>query len=80
MKSNIVILILRSKQSLCCDCVDKSLDVCIFARFKANCEVMPLRSFANFKLKMSRYSSVSQPFLDTDYFWTSINLRGLKID
>jgi len=24
------------------------LDICISARFKVNCEVMPLRSFANF--------------------------------
>ena len=31
------------------------LDVCIFTRFKVNCEVMPLRSFANFKLRMSRH-------------------------
>jgi len=31
------------------------LDVCIFARFEVNCEVMPLRSFANFKLVMSRH-------------------------
>jgi len=28
---------------------DKSHDVCIFARFKLNCEVMPLRSFPNFR-------------------------------
>ena len=32
-----------------------TLDICIFARFKANCEVTPLRSFANFKLLMSRH-------------------------
>jgi len=31
------------------------LDVRIFARFKVDCEVMPLRSFANFKLVMSRH-------------------------
>jgi len=31
------------------------LDVCIFARFKVNCEVMPLHSFAIFMLIMSRY-------------------------
>jgi len=31
------------------------LDVYIFARFTANCEVMPLHSFANFKLVMSRH-------------------------
>jgi len=33
----------------------KSLDVCIFARFKVNCEFMPLRSFANLNLVMSSY-------------------------
>jgi len=37
-----------------CYCTDMNLDVCIFIRFKANCEVMPLRNFANFKLVMSR--------------------------
>jgi len=31
------------------------LDVCIFARFKENCEVMPVRSFVNFKLVMSHH-------------------------
>jgi len=30
-------------------------EVCIFARSKVNCEVMPLHSFANFKLIMSRH-------------------------
>ena len=29
------------------------LDVCIFPHFKVNCEVIPLCSFANFKLVMS---------------------------
>jgi len=29
------------------------LDGCIFARFKVNCEVMPLHNFANFKLVMN---------------------------
>jgi len=33
----------------------KSPDVCIFARFKANYEVVPLRSFANFKLIISSH-------------------------
>ena len=32
-----------------------SLDVCIFSRFKVNCDVMSLRSFAKFKLIMSRH-------------------------
>ena len=40
---------------LCCYCTDKSLDVCIFARFEVNCEVMLLRSFAIFRLIMSRH-------------------------
>jgi len=39
----------------CCYCTDKGPDVCIFARFKENYEVMPRRSFANFKLRMSRH-------------------------
>jgi len=34
--------------NLRCYCTDKSPDVCIFARFKVNCEVMSLRSFAIF--------------------------------
>ena len=39
-----------------CYCTDKSLsNVCIFAGFKVNCKVMPLRSFADFKLIMSRH-------------------------
>jgi len=29
--------------------------VCIFARFKVNCEDMPLRSFANYKVIMRRH-------------------------
>jgi len=37
----------------CCYCTDKSLDVCIFARFEVNCEVMPIRNFANFRLVMN---------------------------
>jgi len=47
-------LILRSKQ--CYRVVTEFmslLDVCIFARLKVNCEVMPLRIFANFWLTMS---------------------------
>ena len=28
---------------LWCHCTEKSLDVCIFARFKVKCEFMPLR-------------------------------------
>jgi len=32
------------------------LDICIFARFKVNCEVMPQRSFANYcKFILSRH-------------------------
>jgi len=31
------------------------LDICIFARLNVHCEIMPLRSFANFELVMSRY-------------------------
>jgi len=31
------------------------LDVCIFARFKVNCEFVLLRSLANFKFVMSRH-------------------------
>ena len=31
------------------------LDVSILGRFKVNCKVMPLHSFANFKLAMSRH-------------------------
>jgi len=41
----------------CCYCTDKSLeqiDICISVHFKVNCEVMPLRSFANFKLIFRR--------------------------
>jgi len=34
---------------------DKSIDVCIFARFKVDCEVKPLRTFPNFKFVMSHY-------------------------
>ena len=30
------------------------LDICVFAHFKVNCEFVPLRSFANFELVMSR--------------------------
>jgi len=37
----------------CYYCTDKSLDVCIFARFKVNCKVMLLRNFANFRLVMN---------------------------
>ena len=29
------------------------IDVCVFARFKVNCESIPLRSLANLKLVMS---------------------------
>ena len=54
-KSSIVILILRSKQLSCCYCTDKSPDICTFARFKVNCKVMPLRSFANFNVITSRH-------------------------
>jgi len=32
-----------------------NFEVCIFVRFKVNCEVMSLRSFANFKLVLSRH-------------------------
>jgi len=42
MKSRIVIFILRSKKYDRVVIVLLSLDVCIFARFKVNCEVMPL--------------------------------------
>jgi len=34
--------------------VTRGRNVCIFARFKVSCEVMPQRSFPNFKLVMSR--------------------------
>jgi len=34
-------------------CTDTSLDICIFACFKVNCEVVPLHSFLNFKLVIS---------------------------
>jgi len=33
----------------------RRLDVCIFARFKVNCELVPLLSFAVFKLIVSRH-------------------------
>jgi len=49
MKSSIVILILRDKKYYCVVTAHESLDVCIFARFEVNCEVMLLRSFAIFK-------------------------------
>jgi len=60
MKSGIVILVFHNKQHYrvvtgYCRHTNKSLDVCIFAHFKLNCEVMPLRTFANFKLVMSNY-------------------------
>jgi len=37
---NIVVLLLY--------CYESRVDICISARLKVNCEVMPLRSFANF--------------------------------
>jgi len=43
--NNIIVLLLTNK----------CLDVCIFAHFKVNCEVMPLRSFTYFKLITSRH-------------------------
>jgi len=46
MKSSIVILILHRKKYYRV-VTDKSRDFCIFARFKVNYEVTPLRSFAN---------------------------------
>ena len=58
MKNIIVILILRSKQYYRVVAVlTKSLEMffCIFARFKVNCKVMPLHSFANLKSIMSRH-------------------------
>jgi len=58
MKSSIVILVLRSKQYYRVVTVMISLDICIFARFKVNCEVMPLRSFSKFKLVMRRHKKV----------------------
>jgi len=42
----------------CCYCTDKSLDACICARFKVNCEVIPLSSLANFKFMMSRHTEL----------------------
>jgi len=39
--------------------IDKSLDVCIFDRFKVNCETIPLRCFAILKLRMSRHRKSS---------------------
>jgi len=45
------IFILRSKQYYRVVAILMSLDDCIFASFEVNCEVMPLRSFATFKLK-----------------------------
>jgi len=32
----------------CCTDKESGVDICISARFKVNCEVMPLCSFANF--------------------------------
>jgi len=56
MKSSIVILILRNKQYYCVvPVLIRIQTVCIFARFKVNCEVMTLLSFANFKIVMSRH-------------------------
>jgi len=54
MKSSSVILVLRNNQYYRVVTGIISLDFCIFARFKVNCEIMPLRSFPNFKLVMSR--------------------------
>jgi len=39
---------------------DIVLDVCIFARFQVHCEVTPMRSFADFKLVMSRHRKESR--------------------
>ena len=57
MKSSIVIFILRSIKYYCY-CTVKSLDVCIFARFKVKCKVIHLRSLAIFKLIMSRHKEL----------------------
>jgi len=56
MNSNIIILILLNKQYYRVVTVLINLDVCIFAHFKINCEVMPLRSFPKFKLVMRRHT------------------------
>jgi len=53
MNSGVVIFVLRSKQYSPA-LLYWNLNVCISARFKLNCEVIPLRGFANFKL-MSRH-------------------------
>ena len=45
VKNNIILLLLYWK-------------VCIFARFKVSCDVMPLRSFANVKLLRSRHKEL----------------------
>ena len=55
MKSSTIILVLHNKPYHRVVTVLISLDVCIFARFKVYCDVMPLRSFPNFQLVMSHY-------------------------
>ena len=58
---------------LCCYCTNKSLDVCIFARFEVNCEVMLLRSFTIFKLMMSRHREELRGALGHGLFCLCIN-------
>jgi len=36
------------------------VDVCLFARFQVNCQVAPLRRFANFELVVERSCARSQ--------------------
>jgi len=58
---------------VCCYCTDKSLDVCIFVRFKVNCEIMLLRSWAIFKLIMSRHRNELRGTLGHDLFGRCVN-------
>ena len=58
---------------LCWYCTDKSLDVCIFARFEVDCEVMLQRSFAIFKLIMSRHRNELRGALGHGLFVLCVN-------
>jgi len=64
---------------LCCYCTDKSLEVCIFARFEVNCEVMFLRSFAIFKLIMSRHRKELRGALGHGVFGLCVNRLWVTI-
>jgi len=73
MKHSVVILVLQSKQYYRVVTVLISLDVCIFARLKANCEVLSLRTYPNFTLVMSHYSKDLRGALGHGLFGLCVN-------